>query len=305
MAWGHPRACKTENSREERRQRQTLPAAACLASPRRAPGNLGHRSQALSAPGAKARAGPLVPAPGPSPASGAQPPPSEPRRRAGTGNGASVRPGGLTSWSSLALIAPAAGRPPGGRLRPRESESSGPVPGASPFRPWSAEGTPLAPQTRVTRAPGLRAARSRPRGVCGRGARGRGGWGAGAVGETLRGGAAEAPPPPPSCSSYWLLLSPPLFPTPVGDGRLPTFCGAAISFGTAVGVERCHSGAESASCAGAGGYREVWLAGAGSGAVAVGTGPGVLQATLPASLRLPPACGDRPQLQRARGVRPG
>lgn len=52
------------------------------------PETWGTPAKALSARGAKARAGPLVPAPGPSPASGAQPPPSEPRRRARTGKGA-------------------------------------------------------------------------------------------------------------------------------------------------------------------------------------------------------------------------
>lgn len=74
--------------------------------------------------------------------------------------------GGLTSWSSLALIARGAGasRAGGRRWRPRrETRAVAPRPGRPCSAPSAAGGAPFAPQTAVTRTPGPRAARSRPR----------------------------------------------------------------------------------------------------------------------------------------------
>lgn len=193
----------------ERRHRRTLPVPACLVSPRRTPGNLGRPSQALSAVGVKARAESLVPEPGPSKASAAQLPSlgAEASRRRGERRD---QPRGLTSWSSLALIAPVAGHPPGGRLRRRESESRGPQPAASPFRalgcgrhtPRTADDSHARPRPSGSAKP--------PAGVCGRGARGRRGWGAGATGETQQGGSGRGS----ASSSFSLLLLVPCLPTP-------------------------------------------------------------------------------------------
>lgn len=104
------------------------------------------------------------------------------------------------------------GRPPGGRLRQRERESSGPEPGASPFRalgcgrhtPRTADESHARPRPPGSAKP--------PAGVCGRGARGRRGWGAGATRETLQGGSGRGS----ASSPFSLLLLAPFLPTPNG-----------------------------------------------------------------------------------------
>lgn len=123
---------------------------------------------------------------------------------------------GLTSWSSLALIAPVTGCLPGGlssRQR-RESECSGPEDAASPL---------LRPRLRRHTLHIEYESHARPRplsnakqssGGCGRGPDSLGSWGAGAWEEGLRAVTTEAPPPPYGFS-YWLVLSPPSTPVPI------------------------------------------------------------------------------------------
>lgn len=214
----------------ERRHRRTLPVPACLVSPRRTPGNLGRPSQALSAVGVKARAESLVPEPGPSKASAAQLPSlgAEASRRRGERRD---QPRGLTSWSSLALIAPVAGHPPGGRLRRRESESRGPQPAASPFRALGCgRHTPRTADDSHARPPafgqreaarwGLWAGSPRPPRV-GR----RGDWGdaAGRQRQRLRLLLFLASP-------IGSLSPHPLFPTPVGNGASSYVLWSSVKF---------------------------------------------------------------------------
>lgn len=109
------------------------PVHAGLASPRRTVGNSGPPSRALSATGTRAHAGPPVPAPGHSRASGGHLPPSALRTAPARGPGRPV--GGLTSWSSLALIVPDVGSLPGGRRsRPRRAPRLGRPPSAPSAR---------------------------------------------------------------------------------------------------------------------------------------------------------------------------
>lgn len=127
---------------------------------------------------------------------------------------------GLTSWSSLALIAPVAGfllRDRRSRLL-KESASSGPKAGASSSRALSCERHTLRTATKVTRPP--RPSRSAKPRIRGRGLRA----GAAAGGARLCLGrdsgavTTEAPPPSPPRFFYWFLVSPPPTPAPLGNG---------------------------------------------------------------------------------------